>query len=159
MWDLSFIHAHWYSEHLTESAENLSLSCHNMTVLTTQPLFCPRFNDTLNTSLWRDVAARALCSCLSCTAWPWLSPYDQCLLHNSTQEKKIHVWGQDVACVSAETNRCEYVGLWIFLLLFFIICACINVGGPCAGGQPHVYITCNEIRAVWHPHYRPPLIR
>lgn len=25
--------------------------------------------------------------------------------------------------------------------------ACIYVGGPCAGGQPHVYISCNEIRA------------
>lgn len=30
--------------------------------------------------------------------------------------------------------------------------------GPALGGQHHVYITCNEIRAVWRPHYRPPLI-
>lgn len=46
------------------------------------------------------------------------------------------------------------------VFLFVCICACahIDVGGPCAGGRPHVYITCNEIRATWRPHYRPPLI-
>lgn len=47
------------------------------------------------------------------------------------------------------------VDLW-FCNLFFLwaFCGCIDV----AEGQPHVYITCNEIRAVWRPHYRPPLI-
>lgn len=33
-----------------------------------------------------------------------------------------------------------------------------NVGGSHAEGQPYVYVSHNEIRAVWCPHPRPPLI-
>lgn len=37
-------------------------------------------------------------------------------------------------------------------------CPVFQCGGPHAEGQPYVYIPHNEIRDVWCPHPRPPLI-
>lgn len=150
--DLSLIHIYSCSENRNITQKRAEVRCpsYETAVLTTES--CIRLNHTLIAE-WLMILNLFLFMCrIMLNLFPWTVTLQ---LSQTHRLKSLYgLTGCYMRQIGVELWFCNLC-LWG---LYLSVCACVNVGGPRAEGQPHVYIICNVIRAAWRPHYRPPLI-